>query len=321
MPLETAFLILGWGLLGTIIVTAICSGSPPEHGCENEQTANREGDEPPENPKKKDIVGSIDRVAKEFARQRNQDRSERQTDHRWKVAEVLGLWAAALVGLSAVLVANHDAGQQWSVMHGQLDAMISDQRAWVKISASPRSITFDPTSKNAVILFGLRIENVGRSVALQARIEATVIVLPHDKNPLIVLEQTQERFCADKIANPATTNMDITKDGITLFPGEHYPINADDFRASVPLKLDDIIDSTPYMNGKRIGPFFSPYAIGCVTYKLSLGEKRHQTGFIYMVARVDETTNGLPYMLKIGSDLNAPNIRFDAWYWSQGKID
>jgi hypothetical protein len=84
--------------------------------------------------------------------------------------------------------------RQVDEMHGQLNAMESDQRAWLKISADPRRVAFDQSS-NATIEYGLRVENVGRSVALQARIEVSVIVLANSDNPLVVLEARQAKFC------------------------------------------------------------------------------------------------------------------------------
>ena len=135
----------------------------------------------------------------------------------------------------------------------QGDASEADQRAWVKISASPRRIAFDPASQNARIDYGLRIENVGRSVALQARIEAKAVVFPHDNNVFDVLENTQEKFCADTIANKATVYMDKANEGITLFPGEHYPSDEGGFVGSTTLEANDIIGSEPYINGNSIG--------------------------------------------------------------------
>jgi hypothetical protein len=238
-----------------------------------------------------------------------------------KVLEVAGLWAAAGAGLIAIFVANQDASEQRGVMANQLDAIISEQRAWLKINAIPRSVRFDKIG-NGIFDYGFRIENVGHSVATQTRVEAKIIAIPHEKDPLVVLIPSQEAFCTERIANKATENMDKTNEGFVLFPGEHYPTVDDEFGGSTSVSKQEILDSEPFQNGKSIGPFFVAYLIGCVTYKLNLGERRHKTGFIYEIARTDPS-NGrkIPMGIKIGSDLEPPDLAFMSWYFGSGKID
>jgi hypothetical protein len=63
---------------------------------------------------------------------------DRQPVDFWRAMEVLGLWAAALVGLGAIYVSTRDAGEQVGTMRdqlkamsGQLDEMQQEGRPWI----------------------------------------------------------------------------------------------------------------------------------------------------------------------------------------------
>jgi hypothetical protein len=226
--------------------------------------------------------------------------------------------ATILVGISQYLTFDH----QLTVMQGQLDASVADQRAWLKISASPISLKFDTNSGAATVQYGLHVTNVGHSVAVGARIEAKAIVIPFH-NVFSTLSKSQESFCADSIANKATENMDDQNMGITLFPNENYPQEDIFYGGSTTFTRSEILDSAPIdvNSGQKIDSFV-PYLIGCVTYRLSLTNKRHQTGFIYEISRIEpKYGRNLPMMIKIGSDLTPPSLAFISWFFGSGKID
>ena len=63
---------------------------------------------------------------------------DRQPVDFWRAMEVLGLWAAALVGLGAIYFSTRDAGEQvgttrdqLKAMSEELDEMQQEGRAWV----------------------------------------------------------------------------------------------------------------------------------------------------------------------------------------------
>ena len=210
---------------------------------------------------------------------------------------------------------------QWRAIRGQLDAMQADQRAWLKISASPVSISFDRASGSAITQYRLRIENVGKSVAIGAHIEAKAIVLPSSANPLQNLMPAQEYFCAESISNKATEYRERNNEGVILFPGEHYPPDNMQFGGNTTISGKEIRNSFPIVEGRELD-FFTEYLIGCVTYRLNLTNERHQTGFIYTIIRTDATKSpGVPLMLKPGGDLVPPDLAFDPWLFGSGKID
>ncbi len=234
-------------------------------------------------------------------------------------------WAIAVLTVATIIVGvfqYHTFDHQLTVMQGQLDAAVADQRAWLKISASPISLTFNANSGAATVQYGLRVTNVGHSVAVGVRVEVKAIAIPFD-NVFSALSQNQESFCAESIANKATENMDNQNMGITLFPGENYPQEDVFYGGSTTFTRSEILDSAliDVNSGQKIDSFV-PYLIGCVTYRLSLTNKRHQTGFIYQISRIEpKYGRNLPMAIKIGSDLTPPSLAFISWFFGSGKID
>jgi hypothetical protein len=88
-----------------------------------ERTAERERQKAAEQSNIEKIVRSIEGVTEKLDRQSDEDTSHKKSERRWRRAEVIGLWAAAAVGVIAILVANSDSEHQRHEMHGQLDAM------------------------------------------------------------------------------------------------------------------------------------------------------------------------------------------------------
>lgn len=318
-------------LIVAFIVHATLVNAPPglemEDRNDDQERTGREDEESADYSNNKPIVFAVNRLVKEIHRQRYENKAKEYPNKVLKVLEVAGLWAAALVGMGAVIIANEDAFQQRGTMEkevkalgDQLDAMVADQRPWLKISAAPGSLKFDPSSGNATIQYGLRIENVGRSVAVQARIHAKVITVPSNQGGLDFVGKTEESYCADEIANAATVNMDKINDGINLFPREFYPTHGVYYGGATNLSKQEIIGAALPMAKPNDGVFFRAFLIGCVTYKLNIGDKRHQTGLIDEIDRV-EPTSDLPLLLKSGMDLTPPNLAFPPWFFGSGKID
>ena len=234
--------------------------------------------------------------------------------------DTVGFFTMILAGVALLQWRTLEKTDQ--TLRDQVETSASQQRAWIKLNVIPRSLKFELNSGDATFQYYFKLENVGQSVAKLIRVEAKIITISHKKNPLIDLIPSQRAFCEEGIANRATENMDKNDEGFVLFPGEYYPTTEGDFGGSGNTKKVDIIDSEPYENGKSMGPFFTPYLIGCVTYKLNLGEKRHETGFIYEIVRTD-SSNGrrIPMGIKIGSDIEPPDLGFIPWYFGSGKID
>jgi hypothetical protein len=90
---------------------------------EHQHKADQERHEAAENTRVKQIVGSVESAVEQLRRQNDEKAPKNKGERRWKRAEVLGLWAAAAVGLTAIIIANNDAGKQLTTMNNQSGAM------------------------------------------------------------------------------------------------------------------------------------------------------------------------------------------------------
>src|SRR5260221_5386499 len=77
------------------------------------------------------LAAAIHRVEHELCRSNDESAPEKKRIRRWEKGGVIGLWAAAGVGVAAIWFGTHDASQQRGVMQGQLDEMQAEQRPWV----------------------------------------------------------------------------------------------------------------------------------------------------------------------------------------------
>ena len=232
----------------------------------------------------------------------------------WERAEVLGLWAAAGVGLVAILVSNNDAKEQLVALRAQLGAMLSAQRAWLQVTVIPSSLQFDSEGA-AVLAYKYRVKNVGRSVAENVEIYVIAFVVDDGMKSGTTMER-QVAEC-DAIAKKKETLADRSL-GVHLFPNESYPSDeelAQGFTALSSAEIEKgvrMISSSlqkPSPNSLSNRPF-ELNLIGCVNYRLSAGADYHQTGFVFDVYKV--AANGaLPSRLVDGEDVLYPQLRFE----------
>jgi hypothetical protein len=74
------------------------------------------------------IVGAVKAVEEELSRGNNEEYPQQKRDRASERAGILGLWAAAIVGVIAIWIGNSDSGKQRKVMGGQLVTMQAAQR-------------------------------------------------------------------------------------------------------------------------------------------------------------------------------------------------
>jgi hypothetical protein len=84
---------------------------------------------------------------------------------------VFGLWLAAGVGATAILIGTHDAEQQRGVMKGQLETMqaqfTATERPWISVDSIhiPAPLFFDANDEITMLL-QYRVANSGRTPAI-----------------------------------------------------------------------------------------------------------------------------------------------------------
>jgi hypothetical protein len=250
-------------------------------------------------------------------------------EHFWKRVEVLGLWAAAAVGLVAILVSNRDAKEQLSALRGQMSAVLAGQRAWIEVTVTPSSLQFD-SDGNAILAYKYKIKNVGRSVAENIEIFADAFVVD---------DKMKRSFTFEKQATECDAMMrkkEILADrnlGSHLFPNETYPstnpeewaqgfvtISAAEIKKGVAMISTG--SQTPLAASAVNSPAWHPFElnfVGCAYYKLSVAEDFHQTGFVFDVYKT-ETGSELPLRLVEGEDVEYPHLHFSRFF-GDGKIN
>jgi hypothetical protein len=250
------------------------------------------------------------------------------THRLWRRAEVFGLWAAAAVGLIAVLVASHDAREQIVALRGQLSAMLADQRAWLDVTITPTSLEFD--SGSAVLGYRYKIKNVGRSVAENVEIYADAVAV--DEHMMLPATFEKQADGCDATIKKKETLADKSS-SLHLFPNDIYPsddpnewaqsfvvISPDEIKRGVALMSDS--SSARSSSSAANSPSSHPLnlnLIGCIYYRLSAGDDFHQTGFVFNVYRT-KGENNLPFRLEEGKNVEFPQLRFIRQS-GDGKID
>jgi hypothetical protein len=180
------------------------------------------------------------------------------------------------------------------------EAYLADQRPWLRIDAVVAGpITWKADSVNMRFVFGL--ENVGRTPALNARIDVELLLEPGDMR----LDQEQRRI-ADK-ARSLPPHM-----GFTIFPGRRL-----EFSYGLAAGPAELAAAAAGMGGSDL---LMPHVLGCASYYHSASpELSHQTGFIYEVVwrRPQE---GVRLIARSDGDIPADQLGLREWP-RPGRID
>jgi hypothetical protein len=98
-----------------------------EEAKENQRSADRERDEATKNSHVEKIIAALNGIIENLKGSQDEKSPKNTGDRRRHVWEIGGLWAAATVGLLAIIIGNHDASQQIGIMQSQLNEMKSQR--------------------------------------------------------------------------------------------------------------------------------------------------------------------------------------------------
>jgi hypothetical protein len=146
-----------------------------EEAEQNQHYADREWDEATKKAQVEKIAVAIKGVDKALKRAEDEDENcpKNKSERRWKIGEISGLWAAAAVGLIAVIIGNIDASHQLGVMRQQLTEMhvqSAIQRSEIKaaLTVSVRRELIREPDGPAVSISAVWT-NIGKSDALKVK--------------------------------------------------------------------------------------------------------------------------------------------------------
>lgn len=146
------------------------------------------------------------------------------------------------------------------------DVYLADQRPWLKVDVDiDDALTWHPDN-GAQLHFAFRLENVGRSPALNVDIHPDIVLEP------TMQYEVDQALLADKARDRNPNG------GITIFPGKK-----DIVRYGLSISLDRIAKGAAAYGGWN--DYIHPVLIGCARYRSVYGSACHETGFIYQVRR------------------------------------
>lgn len=138
----------------------------------------------------------------------------------WRAMEVLGLWAAAAVGLAAIIYSTRDSTEQVGAMRdqlqamsGQLDEMRQEGRPWI----GPASAALVPKDRGEPLRVSIGYRNFGRQPATFVRYMSTGSFLAMD--PLGKPIEDLSGWKEPKVFNPLA-QCETTSSYVTVYPGD-----------------------------------------------------------------------------------------------------
>lgn len=190
----------------------------------SEREACRKDDEAAKQTYVKQIVDAIKGVIQSLERHDNERNPDKKWDRKWRRYEVRGLWAAAIIGLLAIIVSSVEAYHQRSVLHGlqsaaqqQLDEMEAEQRPWVRVSISHPILVFVEWHHQQFMAlhYNADLKDFGHLPARNINI-AGVLAAHRNNARETELDLTQRQMC-DQAEHSARHD---PIGGITIYPEE-----------------------------------------------------------------------------------------------------
>jgi hypothetical protein len=221
------------------------------------------------------VVSALGDVRNEIARgaAAQADQFRRRKDG-WDIGATLGLWAAAAVGVWAIVSSKIDSEQQRSVMQQQLDEMQAEQRAWV--SPTP-DLRIDPLLGDRDVLRAdvrIGLQNTGKNPATGAFVHADMSIgtsLPHGS-----MQAWQTAVCA-----AASKGL-----GVTLFPGSPEPT----FKITIKTDPGELAER----RRQSANVVVVPLVVACVSYQDAVTKRPHRTPFAYQVYTMQPLGEAIP---------------------------
>ena len=250
-----------------------------------------------------EITAAIHSIEKEFARANDENTPKKHSDRRWQRWGVGGLWAAAAVGLTAIIVGSCDAHRQYdavfeqqTIMKGQLAEMKTNNRPWVSADIQiADTLVFDPSKPDVQLTFFYK--NTGHSPA--DRVDGTFRAIANFDGTKAAVSELKAACDTVSAPNDAT--------GFPLFPGDRIK---GDTSTSVSLENDPL-------GGKMINPII----LTCIGYR-NIGESdTYLTAMSYRLSmKVPRPNRGCCSILTEDGKVSARDLKLEIWGMQGGSF-
>jgi hypothetical protein len=247
------------------------------------------------------IVGTIEQLVNAIGRFSDEKTLEDKRKRFWEICEVLGLWAAAAVGVIAIVVSTFDAADQQKVMLGQLREAQTESRPWISISQDNGISLAEPLKfgdSGADLRLNYILRNTGKLPAFHVRFRSQILSLLGLSEP-----QGETRSAQSAICDPMKHIPDEFGD-LVMFPGDMIPGN---WPTEISKKnVSEAIERKK--TGVLAHPgFVSLMLIACIDYQLPSNQHDHfQTKYAFLLGIPE--LNGV-VMGDLKPEGTQPNVR------------
>lgn len=126
-------------------------------------------------PKLEDrLAAALRRLVSFWREKSDQDDKDKRRDHRWHKREVYGLWAAAVVGIAAIVASSIDSHHQKEVMQKQLEEMRVEQRPNLWVLSDLSAPEYVPIGGQ--IIWTVRLTNYGKSFVAKGTVDKYILI-------------------------------------------------------------------------------------------------------------------------------------------------
>jgi hypothetical protein len=158
-------------------------------------------------------------------------------------------------------------------------AFVSGERAWVRVDIELGGpLTFDP-SGSARLPLVFTVTNCGKSPATNVRVYQDLL-LKYSKQKQVL--ETYRDFC-NRVRTRAEKPSIADFSSYTLFPNETKILRITKWIHSQ--QITEVSEFWRELSKEPPPPYFSPFMVGCVAYRIPFDDRQHQTGFSVEIRR------------------------------------
>jgi hypothetical protein len=245
-----------------------------ENAQKHKESADKERQKAERESEHEDLATAIHAVEQELHRSSDENAPQKKSDRRWERAGIIGLWAAAIVGVVAIIMGNLDSGRQ-------LDEMQAEQRPWIGIPSTDEGLDIKITEPLAFQKDGsgqmrtsLFLRSAGKKPAFGVRWHSKIMAIHGTRSTTEEVGEALANYCEPIRKQPP----EILER--TLFPRDKY-LEREFPSAAYPADIASAF-SDKRRKAVRIPGELEFAFIGCVDYRDGSGI-HHQSRYAFLL--------------------------------------